>query len=43
MGGACSAHGEMRSAHRIVVWKARYRLEDNIKMDLWEIDWKGVD
>jgi hypothetical protein len=43
MGGACSEHGEMRNAYKILVGKPggkkslrrhRRRKEDNIKMDL---------
>jgi hypothetical protein len=51
--GACSAHGEMRNAYRILVGKktegkrllnkTRRRWEDNIRMDLREIGWEGVD
>jgi hypothetical protein len=44
---ACSTHGVMRNACKILVGKPegkralgnRRRLEDNIKMDLTEIDW----
>jgi hypothetical protein len=52
MGGECSAHGEMRNACKIFVGKpggnrplrrSRRRWEDNIKMDLSEIDFAGVD
>jgi hypothetical protein len=46
MGGACRAHGEMRSAYKILVGKpegkrplgrSRRRWEDNIKIYLREI------
>jgi hypothetical protein len=51
MGGACSAYGEDRDVHRVLVGKpegkrplgrSRHRREDNIKMDLQEVgewDW----
>jgi len=41
--------GEMRIAHSILVEnlrhfrRPRHRYEDNIRMDLWEIGWEGVD
>jgi hypothetical protein len=44
--------GEMRSAYKILVGKpeerrpfrrSRHRQEDNIRMDLRETGWKGVD
>jgi hypothetical protein len=41
--------GEMRSAYRILagkreqVGRPRSRWEDNIRMDITEIDWEGVD
>jgi hypothetical protein len=44
--------GEMRNAYNILVGKpegkrpfvrARHRWEDNIRMDLREIGWEGVD
>ena len=46
MGGACSAHGEGRGAHRVLMGKPegkrplgrrRSRWKDNIKMDLKEV------
>jgi hypothetical protein len=52
MGGAYSTDGEKRSAYRILVGKLegkrslgrpRRRWGDNIKMDLREIDWGGMD
>jgi hypothetical protein len=52
MGKACSTNGEKRNAYRISVWKARRkettkrprrRWVDNIKMDLTEIGWGGMD
>jgi hypothetical protein len=47
MGGACSTNGEKRNAYRILVGKPkgrpRRRWVDNIKMDLREIGWDGVD
>jgi hypothetical protein len=52
MGGACSTYGEKRSAYRILVGKPgvkrplgrpRRKWEDNIKMDLREIGWGGMD
>jgi hypothetical protein len=52
MGRACSTHGEKRNAYRVLVGKSegnrllgRPRLgwEDNIKMDLKEIVWGGMD
>jgi hypothetical protein len=52
IGGACSTNGEKRSTHRILVGKKegkrplgrpRRRLENNIKMDLREIGWGGMD
>jgi hypothetical protein len=51
MGGPCSKNGEMIS-YRILVGKPerkrslgrrRRRWEDNMKMDLREIEWGGVD
>jgi hypothetical protein len=44
--------GERRGAYRVLVWKSegkillgrpRYRWDDNIKMDLKEIWWDGID
>jgi len=52
MGGTCSTHGGMRNIYNIFVGKpegmrllgrSRRRWEDNIRMDLREIGWKGVD
>jgi hypothetical protein len=52
MGGVCSTNGERRIAYRILVGipkgrrplgRPRLRLEDNIKMDLREIEWGGMD
>jgi hypothetical protein len=54
MGGACSAVGEERGVHKVLVGKAegkrllrrpRLRWEDNIRMDLQEWDvgvWTGL-
>jgi hypothetical protein len=52
MGRACSTNGEKRNAYRILVGKPsgkrplgrpRYRWKDNIRMDLREIGWGGMD
>jgi hypothetical protein len=52
MGGACSTNGEKRSIYRIFVGKPegkrplgrpRRMWEDNIRMDLREIGWGGMD
>jgi hypothetical protein len=52
MGGACSMHGEMRNAFKIMVGKPegkrplgkpKHRWEDVIKMDLREIGFGTVD
>jgi hypothetical protein len=52
MGRACSTNGEARTAYRILVGKPggkralgrpRRRWVDNIKMDLREIEWDGMD
>jgi hypothetical protein len=52
MGRACSTHGEKRNTYRILVGKPkgkrqlgrpRRRWVDNIKMDLTEIRWGGMD
>jgi hypothetical protein len=52
MGMACSTNGEKRNAYRILVGKPegkrrlgrpRSRWMDNIKMDLREIGWGGMD
>jgi hypothetical protein len=51
MGRACSTHGEKRNAYRVPVGKPegerplgrpRHRWEDNIKMDLSQIGWGGM-
>jgi hypothetical protein len=52
MGRACSTNGEKRNAYRILMGKPevkrplgrqRRRWVDNIKMDLREIGWGGMD
>jgi hypothetical protein len=52
MGMACSTNGEERNAYRILVGnpegkrplgRPRCRWVDNIKMDLREIGWDGMD
>jgi hypothetical protein len=46
MGGICSTNGAKRNADRILVRKAgrpKHRWVDNIKMDLGDIGWDGVD
>jgi hypothetical protein len=52
MGSACSTNGEKRNAYRILVGmpegnrplgRPRCRWVDNIKMDLREIEWEGMD
>jgi hypothetical protein len=52
MGEACSTNGENRNEYRMLVGKPegktplgrpRRRREDNIKMDLREIGWGGMD
>jgi hypothetical protein len=52
MGETCSTNGEKLNAYRILVGKPegnrplrrpRHRWVDNIKMDLREIGWDGVD
>jgi hypothetical protein len=52
MGGACSTNGEKKNACRILVGKPerkrplgrpRLRWVDNIKLDLREVGWDGVD
>ena len=49
---ACSTNGEKKNAYRILVGKSegkrllgrpRYRLVDNVKMDLREIGWSDMD
>jgi hypothetical protein len=52
MGGECSTNGGKRNAYRILVGKPegkrplgrpRRRWEDNIRMDVREIGWGGMD
>jgi hypothetical protein len=52
MSGSCSTNGEKRNAYRFLVGKPegkkslgrpRRRWMDNIKIDLGEIGWDGVD
>jgi hypothetical protein len=52
MGVACSTHGETRNAYKILVGKSEGKRplekltstwENNIKMDLREVEWVGVD
>jgi hypothetical protein len=47
MGMECSTNGEKRNAYRILVGKplgiTRRRSADNIKMDLRETGWSGMD
>jgi hypothetical protein len=52
MGGGYSTHGEKKNAYRILVGKPegkrrlgrpRHRWVDNIKMELREVRWDGVD
>jgi hypothetical protein len=52
MGRAYNAHGEKKNAYRILVGKPeekrplgtpRLKWEDNIKIDLREIEWGGMD
>jgi hypothetical protein len=52
MGGTCSTNVEKRNAYRIVAgeWegkrplgKPRRKWEDNIRMDLIEMGWRGMD
>jgi hypothetical protein len=52
MGGACSTNGVKRNACRLFVGKSegrrplgrpRYKWMDNIKMDLGEMVWGGMD
>jgi hypothetical protein len=49
---ACSTHGEMRNAYRVLVGKPdgkiplgrpRHRWEGNTKMDLTEMGWGSMD
>jgi hypothetical protein len=50
--GHVARMGEMRNAYNILVWKTekkkplerpKRRWEDNIKMDLREVEWEGLD
>jgi hypothetical protein len=52
MNMACSKHGEKRNAYKVFIGKPermrplgrpRRSLEDNIKTDLREIGWSGMD
>jgi hypothetical protein len=52
MGGACSAYGERRGVYRVLVRKpegkrplgrTRRRWKDNIKMDIEEVGYGGMD
>jgi hypothetical protein len=52
MGVTCSTYGEKRVAYRILVGRLegrrplerpRRRWEDNIKIDLQEVGWRGMD
>jgi hypothetical protein len=52
IGGKCSTNGEKRNAYRILVGRSegkrqlgrsRHKWEDNIKMDVREIGWVGMD
>ena len=52
MGGICSAYGEKRGVYRVLVGKPegkrplgrpRLRWEDNIRMDLQELGYGGMD
>jgi hypothetical protein len=52
MGGPCSTNGEKRNAYRLLVGKSdgkrplgrpRRRWVDNVRMDLGEVGWGGVD
>jgi hypothetical protein len=52
MGGACSTYGEREDTYMVLVEKPqakrplrrpRRRWEDNIKMDLQKVGWRGVD
>jgi hypothetical protein len=52
MGGALARMGEKRGAYRILVGRPegrrplgtpRHRWEDNIKMGLQEVGWRGMD
>jgi hypothetical protein len=52
MGRACSTHGAKRNAYKILIGKARRKetfrktqkgWEYNIKTDLREVGWRGMD
>jgi hypothetical protein len=43
MGKACSTNGEKSSDYRIQLGRLRHRWVDNIKMNLVEIGWGGMD
>jgi hypothetical protein len=46
MGKACSTHGAMRNAYKVLVGKPgrkRPQRRRNTKLDLREIGWSGVD
>jgi hypothetical protein len=52
MGTACGTHGEQRNTHRILLGKLEgkrslgiplCKWEDNIKMDLRDVGWCGID
>jgi hypothetical protein len=52
MGGACSTYVRKESAYRVLVGRpegrrplerSRHRWDDNIKMDLQELGWWGMD
>jgi hypothetical protein len=52
MGRACSTNGEKRNAYRLLVGKPegkrplgrpRHRWEDNVRINLREIGWAGMD
>jgi hypothetical protein len=48
MGGTCSAHGNDDKCVQNLGRKSERkkplgRWEDNIRVDLWELGWKGVD
>jgi hypothetical protein len=46
MGRACSTHGAKRNAYRILLGKRRRplsRCEDNIKINLREAGWGGME
>jgi hypothetical protein len=43
MGRACSTNAEKRNAYRRLLGRPRRRWVDNIKIDLREIGWDGMD